>query len=868
MAFTAEEIRQEAQTFLDGAGQSLSAYLHMLDGIAKYHKYPLEQQAVLSYAPSGYTAVADRRIWEEFFRVQIMGNVLGVVLPDEKSPYGIKTVFDVSETDGWPDGKQPDLLWHFDAERDSAVFRGLADENVSAMDGLLQTFWNIEDAYAGSEKTGEERLLLGASVGYVLMKRLGFSREAEIHAEQTITEDLLFSVNTVPLQEISDISRVILTGIQDYVKKGQGRGEDFPLKAALERVGIYAKATEEAEARQEISSVEAPATEAASATVGAAAPEETGASSEPPAQMAATDNPSSVAAIQEEYTTSYYISPNTMRFVDSSNRYAVHVSIALRDDDSADISISAPDHSSPEWQAPITGQNRNNAFPQWNISFLAQNMEDALARSRDVFTEHLPNADGGLLAASVMGAYRNLLRQKKYDLDHQEAVEDTLRPIDDAKIQLADILSEEFLTAQQETSSVEVPATEAADVRIETSEPKGAVASPDAPADATATDGSATIAEDNQSSVSEFSRDVIDSRVYFISPDGKRSSKSKSSMYRIEIDLRRDGAAYIDIATHNRYSGTGILADDPKEAYNFALSTHLVQDFNSKVIADAIISDYQEMMQQHNIPVPAVIDQRRFDLSPDGVSNVEYTYDPENDRWNSSEPSPDNHVRVIMRYMSNGRIDVGISDSVTGNSRNFTTYDNLFNTARSIFGDVVPDGNADMLANWVLQHGILMKRVAKKDNQQEISSVEAPATEAADATKEAAEPKEADASPEPPAQMAATDDSSPVAAMEQYNNQSNKKSADEGGEKTLDLNNKEAVKEFAENLTYDDIPMEEIPQDTLAAAENGSNEEKLQRAIAFISSMRGKEINDPMGNNLYYAPGNTESIESYALHLI
>ena len=209
MAFTADEVRREAQTFLDGAGQSQSAYLHILDGIAKYHKYPLEQQVMLAYAPSIYTAVADRRIWEEFFHVQIKESASGVAIPDEKSPIAIKTVYDVSETEGWPDGKQPDLLWHFDAERDSGVFHGLADENVSSMDGLLQTCWNVEDAYAGSEKSGAERLLLAASLGYVLMKRLGFSQEAELHAEQTITEDLLRSANTVPLQESSDISREI-----------------------------------------------------------------------------------------------------------------------------------------------------------------------------------------------------------------------------------------------------------------------------------------------------------------------------------------------------------------------------------------------------------------------------------------------------------------------------------------------------------------------------------------------------------------------------------------------------------------------------------------------------------------------------------
>ncbi|MBO6211051.1 MAG: hypothetical protein J6N99_10235, partial [Schwartzia sp.] len=315
MAFTADEIRQEAQTFIDGAGKSRSAYLHMLDGIAKFHKYPLSQQATLSYASDHFSAVAEARIWDKVFHVRVKKGADGIALADEKSPIAIKTVYDVSETEGWPDGKQPDLLWHFDAERDKGVFQGLTGEKASVMDGLLQTCWDVADVFvADYEKTGDETLLLSASVGYVLMKRLGFSREAEIHAEQTITEELLHSAKTIPLQEISDISREILNGIQDYVQKGKGRGEDFPLLNVMYRLREnYAGHEEEIQEekkwreasqssveiaeRQEISSVEAPAPEAADATKKASEPQEAGASPEPPAQMAATDDSSPVAAM-------------------------------------------------------------------------------------------------------------------------------------------------------------------------------------------------------------------------------------------------------------------------------------------------------------------------------------------------------------------------------------------------------------------------------------------------------------------------------------------------------------------------------------------------------------------------------------------
>ena len=49
----------------------------------------------------------------------------------------------------------------------------------------------------------------------------------------------------------------------------------------------------------------------------------------------------------------------------------------------------------------------------------------------------------------------------------------------------------------------------------------------------------------------------------------------------------------------------------------------------------------------------------------------------------------------------------------------------------------------------------------------------------------------------------------------------------------------------------------------------GKSKEKLYKiAIDNIKSKLGKIFTDPLGNKIYFAPGNTESIEDYALHLI
>lgn len=47
-----------------------------------------------------------------------------------------------------------------------------------------------------------------------------------------------------------------------------------------------------------------------------------------------------------------------------------------------------------------------------------------------------------------------------------------------------------------------------------------------------------------------------------------------------------------------------------------------------------------------------------------------------------------------------------------------------------------------------------------------------------------------------------------------------------------------------------------------------SKEELYKIAIDNIKSKLGKIFTDPLGNKIYFAPGNTESIEDYALHLI
>ncbi len=397
------EVISDIKMVMDEANSSRSAYLEMLDTISKFHKYNLVQQASLSlYAGSNDTAVAEERIWSQVFHAKLRPYAHAIELLDENAPNGIKLVYDAGYTD-LPEDRREKLLWRFDANRDIDVFRGVADKGASPVDSILQLCWRLEDSFGSDyDMTGEDILLLSESVCYVLLKRLGYEQEAELLAEQSITEES-FSNSNIHLDYVSDISREILNGIQDYIQKGKGKGEEFPLFDVMSRVqeitvGHEEELQEEKQWReeslvsqQEKSSVEVPATKASDATKEEATPQEAGASPEPPAQTTATEAVASVAA--------------TNQAVYNSNK---------KDD----------------------AQGGNSTQNDW---------------------EGIP------YPGSI---------------------------VDDTRIQLSNILSD---TKEQEKSSVEAPANEASDASKEAATPQEAGASPEPPAQTTATDDSSSV---------------------------------------------------------------------------------------------------------------------------------------------------------------------------------------------------------------------------------------------------------------------------------------------------------------------------------------------------------------------------------------
>lgn len=295
------EVISDVEMVLTEAASKRSSYLSMLDTISKFHKYDLKQQASLAmYAWPNYTAVADERIWIQGFHTHIKQDAHAIEILDDNAPNGVKVVYDASDT-GLSEERQAKLLWRFDAAQHKDVFRGIADEGTTAVDGVLQVCWQVEDALAEKDMNSEEIRLLSESIGYVLLKRLGFEREAVLLAEQTIS-DTAFKEGHISLEDVSNISREILNGIQEYVQKGKGRDEAFPLRAAMECVQEIISQHDKAEKVQQetVISVEVAETEERDATQEAAVLEEAAASTEAPAVNAKTGTNVSVGAETKE----------------------------------------------------------------------------------------------------------------------------------------------------------------------------------------------------------------------------------------------------------------------------------------------------------------------------------------------------------------------------------------------------------------------------------------------------------------------------------------------------------------------------------------------------------------------------------------
>ena len=164
---------------------------------------------------------------------------------------------------------------------------------------------------------------------------------------------------------------------------------------------------------------------------------------------------------------------------------------------------------------------------------------------------------------------------------------------------------------------------------------------------------------------------------------------------------------------------------------------------------------------------------------------------------------------------------------------------------------------------WVAEENIVTKAVAEKLAQKDNGEVKngKEETERIDKTEE---------------QRGAEGD-----AGETRNSEAEQAEAEHVPESNQDEVNKKAVSKNANGI--DKAKVQEVLEaisdtevfDNLAEPTNidktlvGKSKEELYKiAIDNIKGKQGKAFKDPLGSKIYFAPGNTETIESYALHLI
>ena len=84
----------------------------------------------------------------------------------------------------------------------------------------------------------------------------------------------------------------------------------------------------------------------------------------------------------------------------------------------------------------------------------------------------------------------------------------------------------------------------------------------------------------------------------------------------------------------------------------------------------------------------------------------------------------------------------------------------------------------------------------------------------------------------------------------------------------IDWRTEQGRKELSDALTYDNIVIQELEEDILDDINDMSAEEQLEYTKKLLKDREGTVYLDPLGNKLYFAPGNTESLHEYAFHLI
>ena len=236
---TADFIEERNKKFLESLQGNVGKYLSFLSTMARFHKYEVADLTSFAIeAPTMFTAVASKELWEKHFQRKINSNAKGVTLIKD----GKKIVYyDVSETESTAQNEVEVKLWQYD----NSVHKKFLDavvENETSAEKQIQL---IAAELANRSDIGEKsKKLLALSVESVILERMGFSTE---NATRQLAK---ISFKEQDVQKILEETQATAKIFLDAMKKSVMQKSTENFNPLLQAIGIV-KPSEKIEKVQE-----------------------------------------------------------------------------------------------------------------------------------------------------------------------------------------------------------------------------------------------------------------------------------------------------------------------------------------------------------------------------------------------------------------------------------------------------------------------------------------------------------------------------------------------------------------------------------------------------------------------------------------
>ncbi|MBQ6975245.1 MAG: hypothetical protein IJS81_07500 [Selenomonadaceae bacterium] len=238
MAEKAEKIEERNKKYLDELQGNIGKYLSFLSTMARFHKYEVADLASFAIeAPAMFTAVADKELWEKYFRRKIKANAKGVTLIRDGKEISF---YDVSETESTAEKSLEVKLWQFE-EREHKKYLDavVADETNSEK----QIRIIAEELANRTEIPDTAKRLLTLSVETVILERMGYSTENVTRQLASIS----FKDQDIPaiLEETQATARIFLDAMQKAVNQKTADDVNLPENnPLLKEIGVVKSVAE------------------------------------------------------------------------------------------------------------------------------------------------------------------------------------------------------------------------------------------------------------------------------------------------------------------------------------------------------------------------------------------------------------------------------------------------------------------------------------------------------------------------------------------------------------------------------------------------------------------------------------------------